>query len=104
MNEEEAKEICEELHSCIALGPGENSIALRRVNGLLSRIESDERGNTYVREKTLSVRESFQVWFSARRWNRRGDGGAQARSDIYMDVGKLSGACTTAFGANEAGA
>lgn len=96
--------ICEELHKCIELGPGDNHLAFRRVKGLLERITADNRSNTYVREKALSVQESFGVWFSPRRWNNARDGGNTAKQNIYTDIGKLENAVNADCDSQEGGA
>lgn len=101
MNADEIKQIIDELEDCVQLGPGDNKPTLCRVNELLSRLQSDIRSDAYVKEKVVSVRESFKVWFSPRGWNRTGDGGIQAQSNLLADINRLTDACDTAFGSNE---
>ena len=93
MNEERAKELCDELRQQIKLGPGTNARALGRVHQILEEFKSS--GNDYTREKVVEAREDFEMWFTPRRWTRfaktRGDFEQRLISSIEKLRGSISG-------------
>ena len=58
----------------------------------LRQIESFREPTGYMREKLVTVRHDFEIWFSPRRWQRWGKSGSEFQGLLYASVGKLKGA------------
>ena len=93
--------ICDDLWDDVECGPGENPIVLKRAEHRLREILDDPRATTYVREKVLSTREQLRIWFSARRWDKQGDGGVSTKMYLQQDIEKVRQACQVAFRSKE---
>lgn len=88
------------LDALVKEGPGFNPGAMKRVGLVLDTItRRNERAPADVREKAAGARESFEAWFSARRWSEGGDGGARARDYLIEDIRSLDMALAAAHGA-----
>ena len=80
------------LQALISEGPGAYPESAEKARRLLEGIDRDRRTNNYVSEKVGVAKSSFAQWFSARRWNQGGDGGARVRQNLFEDVSKLDNA------------
>jgi len=91
MDERTAETLCGELQRLVALGPGANDWALRRVREILDQF----RGlGAYVDEKAAELLEEFEMWFTLRRWERYGRAD-EFSSRVHTSIAKLERAAST---------
>ena len=91
MDNETFAALCRELENIIDCGPGANSAALSSAKAALFKIRHDPDANAYVREKVPETEGDFDVWFSARRWNKHGDTKAKGVKSTFSLLGLFRG-------------
>lgn len=90
MTKNEALALHSTLEQLRERGPGADEEALREVRILANRIRNAPGSNAYVREKAGEVVRDFEVWLSARKWQKIGD--ERARGHLFQSLFKLRSA------------
>ena len=91
MDDERLNVLCEELRSLARLSPGINPSSTLRVRAISQEIQRSVDSSD-VREGAGVIVDTFQLWFSPRKWNRSGDEGRSVKFEIFTSILKLEGA------------
>lgn len=90
MTKDEALALHADLERLVGHGPGADKDGLLRVKQIRLKFGWALESTSYIREKMTEVAGDFDVWLSARKWQRIGE--ERARANLASSLFKLAGA------------